>query len=144
MQMGPGFAAINRQPCGSCSAKGRIPGRSCEKCHTRKFMTQEKTLHANIEPGMRPGEVLVFANECSDDPQYMEPGDVNIILQEADEQNNAWKRIEDDLYTDLAITLKECLLGAEKQITTHPGYPGGLAVVVPVGAQHNDCHIIRA
>jgi len=143
MQMGPGFAAINRSPCSLCNAKGRMPAKICTGCSGKKFLTQEKTLHAKIDPGMRPGEVLVFANECSDDPGYMEPGDVNIILQEADEATSEWKRIGDDLYTEIGVTLLESLTGCEKKIKTHPGYPGGLPVTVDAGTRHTDTVVIN-
>lgn len=139
VQMGPGFAAINRSPCALCNSKGRSPSKMCGTCHGKKFMTQEKTLHAKIEPGMKPGETLVFANECSDDPGYMEPGDVNIILQEADETTNDWKRIGDDLFTELVVGLQESLVGCEKTLKTHPGYPGGMSVTVEPGTRHTDC-----
>jgi DnaJ-class molecular chaperone len=137
MQIGPGFAAVNRAPCGPCEGRGRSISKICEKCRGGKFMTQEKTLDVFVQPGSRPGEVLMFPNECSDDPAYVEPGDVHIVFQEADE-SGPWRRSGDDLYCDMSVTLLESLVGCEGRVQGHPGFPEGLAVTVPAGTLHGE------
>ena len=91
-----------------------------------------------IEPGMRPGEVLKFLNECSDQVEYIEPGDVHIHLQEADEAVR-FKRVgADDLQATTQIGLKDALLGCKEKFDTHPAHPQGLIVEIPVGVQNGD------
>jgi DnaJ-class molecular chaperone len=94
-------------------------------------------IDVKIEPGMKPGEVLVFPKECSDDPNYEEPGDVHFLLQEA-AGDDGWVRKGDDLETQLKLTLSESLLGCFKKLTGHPGYPDGLDIEVKAGIQNGE------
>jgi hypothetical protein len=49
---------------------------------------EEKTMEVKVEPGMMPGNTIVFSGMCSDHPQFTEAGDVTVILREAEEENN--------------------------------------------------------
>jgi len=139
MMIGPGMMAQMQRPCDECASSGKRVAVACGPCGGKKFRAQEKSLKAMIVPGMRPGETLVFPNECSDQPEFSEPGDVHITLQEADEAV-LFQRVSgtDDLKTVLQISLKGSLLGCTQIIQTHPAYPNGLAVTVPAGTQNGE------
>ena len=81
---------------------------------------------------MKVGEVLVFEKECSDNHEYMEAGDVHIVLTEA-EDASAFKRDGNTLHVNVQFTLSECLLGSQKTFTGHPAYPDGLSITFPPG-----------
>ena len=132
IQIGPGMQAIQRAPCGNCSGEGRAPGAPCTSCKGKKFVTQEKSLNVNIEPGMKVKEVLVFPKECSDNHEYLEAGDVHIVLTEA-EETSVFRREAYHLHTNVSFTLADCLLGSQRVFTGHPGYPDGLTVQFPPG-----------
>ena len=134
MMMGP-IHMVNEGPCRECEGTGKKASGSCYICSGKKVRPQEKTLDVKIEPGMRPGEVLVFPKECSDDPNFEEPGDVHFILQEA-AGDDSWVRKEDDLYIMIQISLAESLLGCVKELKGHPGFPNGLPVSIPVATQN--------
>ena len=131
IQMGP-MIMVNEGPCPDCEGEGKKASGNCYVCGGKKTRPQEKELTVKIEAGMRPGEVLVFPKECSDDPNYDEAGDVHFVLQEA-AGDEGWVRKGDDLETQVNINLQESLLGCVKTITTHPGYAQGLELPVPVG-----------
>jgi DnaJ-class molecular chaperone len=137
MMIGPGMQAINRGPCNQCNAEGKLPAMPCSKCHGKKFKNQDKTLFANIEPGMAPGDVMKFPNECSDNHDFEEPGDVHIVLREADE-TSVFSRMEGDLSAPIKISLSECLLGTTRVLNGHPGNPQGLTVTIPAGSNSGD------
>ena len=138
MMMGPGMNVLMRGPCDACSGEGKRVASACKTCSGKKTVTQEKGLDVKIEPGMRPGEVLKFLNECSDQVEYIEPGDVHIHLQEADEAVR-FKRVgADDLQATTQIGLKDALLGCKEKFDTHPAHPQGLIVEIPVGVQNGD------
>jgi DnaJ-class molecular chaperone len=137
MMIGPGMQAIQRSPCHSCSGEGKLPAVACSKCNGKKFINQEKTLTVKILAGMKPGDVLKFANECSDHPDFEEPGDVHIILREADE-TSVFSRMENDLNAPIRITLTECLLGCTRILYGHPAHPQGLTVTIPPGSNTGD------
>jgi DnaJ-class molecular chaperone len=132
MMIGPGMQAVSRAPCAQCAGDGRKPGNQCGSCSGRKFTTEEKTLEVKIHPGMKPGEVLIFENECSDHHDFVERGDVHIVLQEADEPTSL-RREGSTLHTNSTLSLSESLIGKTFEIKDHPGYPGGLFIEIPPG-----------
>jgi DnaJ-class molecular chaperone len=127
---------VNEGPCHDCNGEGKKPSGNCYLCGGKKTMPQEKELSVRIEPGMKPGEVLVFPKECSDDPNFDEPGDVHFKLQEAD-GDEGWTRKGDDLETQVTVSFQESLLGCTKGLQGHPGFPG-LEITVPVGTLNGE------
>ena len=92
-----------------------------------------------VEPGMMPGNTIVFSGMCSDHPQFTEAGDVTVILREAEEENDdtaQWSREGSRLKTTVSVNLTEALLGTIKMLKGHPGYPNGLPIEIPVGVQN--------
>jgi DnaJ-class molecular chaperone len=142
IMIGPGMHAVSKGPCGSCSGSGKKPSGTCSKCNGEKFSTHEKVLTVNIEPGMSPGENLTFPNECSDHPDFEQPGDVHIIMREADE-TTIFTRIGDELTTVINISLMESLLGCQRMLHGHPGHPKGLMVSIPAGTLRGDTITVR-
>ena len=142
IMIGPGMAAVSRGPCDQCSGNGKRASGVCSGCKGSKFTNQEKSLSVNIEPGMVPGDVLKFQSECSDNHSYEEPGDVHIVLREADEISNLI-RIEDTLNTTHRLTFSEGLLGTKHTIKGHPAHPNGLVVDIPPGTLRGDVVIIE-
>jgi DnaJ-class molecular chaperone len=137
VMIGPGMAAVSRSQCDVCGGQGKRPVGTCSKCRGTKFTNQEKTLKITIEPGMVPGDVMKFMNECSDNHAYEEPGDVHIILREADETSSI-SRFEENLLTNHTISLSEALLGTTILVKGHPGHPNGLTVEIPAGTMRGD------
>jgi DnaJ-class molecular chaperone len=133
--------AISQGPCGQCSGEGRRPIGVCQGCRGAKVSTQKKGLDVAIEPGMRPGEKIVFARECSDSHDYHEPGDVHIVLQEADEDIEL-RRAGDDLTLTAHVTFTEAILGCTRNIHGHPAHKEGLMVTIGQGVQHGDTVVI--
>jgi DnaJ family protein A protein 2 len=143
IQMGP-MQAVSQVPCNDCGGEGKRVSVRCKKCSGKKFIAQEKTLEVVIEPGMRPHEVIIFERECSDQVEYVEAGDVHIVLQQADE-DIPFKRLNgtDDLVVGVAICLRESLTGSSRKVDGHPGHPVGLVIDIPVGAQHGDVIVVK-
>ena len=135
VMMGP-IHMVNEGPCRDCNGQGKSAAGNCYVCGGKKVRPEEKQIEVSIEPGMKPGEVLVFSKECSDDPNYEEPGDVHILLQEA-QGDNGWDRKGDDLETQIPLTLSESMLGCTKTLGGHPGYPDGLTIQIECGVQNN-------
>lgn len=137
MMMGPGMNVMMRGPCDTCSGNGKRVASVCKSCTGKKTVTQEKVLDFRIEPGMKPGDIIQFLNECSDQPEFSERGDVHIHLQEADDASR-FKRVGDDLRATTQIGLKDALLGCKERMDTHPAHPQGLMIEIPAGVQNGD------
>lgn len=142
MMIGPGMAAVSRGPCSQCNGNGKCKVGICTECNGVKFHNKEKSLTVMIEPGMLPGDVLKFPNECSESHMYEEPGDVHIVLREGDESGTLL-RIENTLHANHNISLSEALLGTHCVLQGHPAYPNGIKVDIPAGTMNGDTVIVE-
>ena len=126
-------------PCPPCNGKGQQAVGRCSTCGGRGLSHEEKNMDIKVEPGMMPGNTIVFSGMCSDHPQFTEAGDVTVILREAEEENPdtaQWSREGSRLKTTIHLTLTESLLGTIKMLKGHPGYTNGLPIEIPVGVQN--------
>jgi len=128
IQMGP-MTMATEGPCVSCRGEGSIAQNKCESCNGSCFVGDEKDLKVVIEPGSKPGRVIVFPNACSDSHDCETPGDVNIRLEEAGE-TEGWVRKGDDLHIDFEISLNEAMCGTRRKIFGHPKHPDGFYMLV--------------
>jgi len=142
IQMGP-LQAMTEVMCGDCAGEGKKVSVKCRKCSGKKFLSNEKKVEVVIEPGMRPEEVIVFPKECSDQLEFLEAGDLHIVLQQADEENR-FKRLANtyDLQISLTISLRDSLLGSSQKIIGHPGHTEGITIQIPVGLQNGDTFVV--
>ena len=137
INMGP-IQMLSQSPCHPCQGKGTRNVGSCSGCQGRGLLPDEKSLEIKVEPGMMSGNTIVFTGMCSDSQGYTEPGDVTIVLREADEEDDAkgWVREGTKLKTSITINLTESLLGTTKVLKGHPGFPNGIPVEIPAGVQN--------
>jgi DnaJ-class molecular chaperone len=68
---------------------------------------------------MNPGEQLTFEGACSETADYDSPGDVVIILEEA-ESAAGWTRKGADLNFEVGLKLGQALVGCNVCLTDHP------------------------
>ena len=137
-QMGP-IQVVSQSPCPPCSGKGQQVSGKCLTCGGRGMMHEEKTMDVKVEPGMLPGNTLIFPGMCSDHPSFTEAGDVTVILRESEEDNAdtaLWSREGSRLKISVGVSLTEALLGTIKLVKGHPGYPNGVPIEIPVGVQN--------
>jgi DnaJ family protein A protein 2 len=138
INMGP-IQMMTQTPCPPCGGKGQQVLGKCLACGGRGMGHEEKTMKIIVEPGMMPGNTIVFPGMCSDHPSFTEAGDVTVILKEADEENSdtaQWSREGTRLKTTVTVSLTESLLGTVKILKGHPGYPNGLPIDIAVGTQN--------
>jgi len=124
--------------CSACRGKGEKPVGKCNGCQGRGVLPEEKTLEITIEAGMMAGNTVVFSGMCSDSQGYTEPGDVTVVLREAEEEGDArnWIREANRLKTSIKINLTDALLGTKKLLYGHPGFPNGVPIEIPPGVQN--------
>jgi len=138
INMGP-IQMMAQTPCSPCNGKGQQSVGKCSTCSGRGMVPEEKTIEVKVEPGMMPGNTIVFSGMCSDHPNFTEAGDVTVVLREADEENedtSQWSRDGSRLKITVNVSLTESLLGTIKSVKGHPGYPAGLPIEIPVGVQN--------
>ena len=120
-QIGPGMIQQSVSPCNDCGGEGKKIVQKCSDCSGKKYKVHEKVLNARIEPGVSEGEKMVYKGECSDSPEYLEPGDVILILIRTNETGKTefeWNG--NDLHMSIMVTLAEALLGFSTVVIGHP------------------------
>jgi DnaJ family protein A protein 2 len=130
MQMGPGMMMQSQGPCTGCSGKGKKQTGTCKECKGAAKFAEEKKLEVRIQPGMAAGETIIFPDVCSDSHEYSEPGDVHIVLEDADDVHG-WQRVGADLVRDIEISYTDSLLGTTILLQGHPRTPEGMYVDIP-------------
>jgi DnaJ-class molecular chaperone len=73
-----------------------------------------------IDPGMKEGDRLVFAGQCSESPDFERPGDVVLVLRTSSEEKGSWVRQGAELRRSVTLTWAEALLGFERVLEDHP------------------------
>ena len=119
VSMGIGFNVQMQVPCDFCGGKGKLSVGNCNQCRGKKVLPEAKTLHIQIERGMKHGMEIVFERESEQSPDFM-PGDV--IFKLIQSQHETFKRFGDNLYTDIRISLREAILGFKKDIKHLDGH----------------------
>jgi len=122
-QIGPGMLAQTRAACDVCAGEGKRVIKQCSRCQGKKFIEHEKLLEIQIKPGMRDGEQLTYAGQCSDSQEFDSPGDVVLSLKRVDDKgelldNYIWK--QDDLTIRKQISYSESILGFTIKLDDHP------------------------
>jgi DnaJ-class molecular chaperone len=138
-QMGP-FAMHTQGPCHDCMGKGERVLEACRPCNGSGFINEQKNLTVKILPGTMCSEVVQFPEVCSDNLEFEQAGDVHIALQADgnDPAFNIFRRVgskQQDLETDITLSLSESLMGCVVQIDQHPGYDEGLFIHLPPSFQ---------
>jgi DnaJ family protein B protein 11 len=91
----------------------------CDECPNVKLVNEEKLLEMEVEPGMVDGQETKFVAEG--EPHLDgEPGD--LILKIKTQPHQMYERREDDLYTNVTISLQDALTGFTMEITHLDGH----------------------
>lgn len=141
MMLGPGMQTIMRGPCDACKGDGRKVKKVCGECDGARLINQQRKVDVVIEPGMRPGENIIFPRECSDQVEYEEAGDLHIILVDGHVEGVNFIRLAtapDDMGTEVAIGVCDALTGCTVVQQGHPGHPQGLTLEIPAGVQNGE------
>lgn len=110
-QMGPMIQRMQVQ-CDLCNGTGDIidPKDRCKVCNGQKTQNERKILEVHVDPGMRPGQKVVFRGEGDQGPDII-PGDVVFVIDE--KPHDVFTRKGDDLYYEAHIDLLTALAGGE-------------------------------
>lgn len=142
VHMGP-MAMHTTGPCMECQGKGEKIIESCLKCNGSGFVNETRNLSIRIVPGTKSQETFIFPEVCSDHEAFERPGDAHIVVM--DDMNDIafrhFKRSgtqQEDLNTDITLSLAESLIGCVVRIDHHPGYDEGLFVRIPPGSFEGD------
>ncbi|XP_078039300.1 dnaJ heat shock protein family member shriveled [Augochlora pura] len=91
----------------------------CSECPNVKFVTEERVLEIEVESGMVDGQDIVFIAEG--EPHIDgEPG--NLILKIRTQPHPIFERVDNDLYTNVTISMQDALVGFKMELKHLDGH----------------------
>eukprot|EP00457_Paulinella_chromatophora_P006718 gb/GEZN01006737.1/.p1 GENE.gb/GEZN01006737.1/~~gb/GEZN01006737.1/.p1 ORF type:complete len:369 (-),score=88.66 gb/GEZN01006737.1/:403-1509(-) len=111
--LGPGFKVQMQTTCDKCGGKGKIALNKCEVCGGSKLVLEDKLLEVVLEKGMPDKHEIVFERASEQSPNTI-PGDVVLVVTQ--KAHSRFKRDGNDLLHSMKISLKEALLGFNKNV----------------------------
>ena len=101
---------------------------------------QTKTLTLEVERGMANNEKIVYERQGEQIPDMLQ-GDIIVQLKQT--PHNVFKRVGDNLYMNLDITLQEALFGYAKRISHLDGHQFNLISAINKVTQPFSWNIIH-
>ena len=108
-----------QQPCQKCGGKGKTHAHACPKCGGKRVVQENKKFEVDIARGMANNEKIVFEKQGEQVPDMI-AGDLIFVLQQM--THNTYRRVQNNLYMNIDITLQQALLGYSKQFTHLDGH----------------------
>ncbi|GKT35968.1 DnaJ homolog subfamily A member 1/2-like protein [Aduncisulcus paluster] len=102
-----------QQTCPVCGGKGKTIRSTCHVCHGHAVMLTDRVVNIDVPAGSKNGERLVYAGDGHEAPDA-DTGDLVLIIDVGD--HKIFERKDDDLHIDMSISLKEALLGFNREI----------------------------
>jgi len=117
-QIGPGMIQRINTVCTACDGEGEVikDKDKCKKCKGVKTLQEKKKLDIYIEEGMQNNQKIVMQGEADQEPG-VETGDVILVLKQ--KPHGIFERQDNDLLTEVSISITEALCGFSKVLVKH-------------------------
>jgi molecular chaperone DnaJ len=131
-QMG-GRMKFNLQ-CPRCGGTGKIQN-DCPTCDGEGVITKKEPLEFRIKPGTRDGQRIRLAGKGNAGTGGGQPGDLYLIIRAG--THPVFRRVADDIYVTVPVTVAEAALGAKIDVPTIDTHEGGgrTQLKIPPGTQ---------
>ena len=129
---------VTASPCGRCNGIGEIIATPCRACRGEGRTIAERTLTVEIPAGIAGGQTLRLGGRGAAGPRGGAVGDLYVHVRVADHER--YRREEDDLVTDVVVSVAQAALGTK---LTLPTLDGDEELVVPAGVQHGREFVLR-
>jgi len=129
---------VTASPCGRCNGIGEIIATPCRTCRGEGRTIAERTLTVEIPAGIAGGQTLRLGGRGAAGPRGGAVGDLYVHVRVTDHER--YRREEDDLVTDVVVSVAQAALGTK---LTLPTLDGDEELVVPAGVQHGREFVLR-
>jgi len=129
---------VTTNACARCSGTGEIISTPCASCRGEGRKIKEVTLTVEVPAGIDTGQTLRLTGRGAVGPRGGGAGDLYVHLRVA--AHEQWRREEDDLVTDVPVSLAQAALGTEMDLETLDGTEH---LVIPAGVQHGHEFVLR-
>jgi molecular chaperone DnaJ len=129
IQFSQGGFAVSR-PCPNCGGRGQVGGSICSTCQGNGEVTRTRKLRIKIPAGVDNGTRIRIYGEGGLGISGGPRGDLFVTFRV--QGHDAFERKENDIYTNIKISLVQALLGGEIEV---PTVDGRVNMKIPAGTQ---------
>lgn len=129
---------IIRRACPRCRGEGKIVTTPCTKCHGSGRIKKTKEITVSIPAGIYTGSRLKIQGEGEASIRGTSPGDLYIFIHV--NEHPFFQRKDDDIITEVPISITTACLGGEIDI---PTLEGKAKMKIPPGVQNDRLFRLR-
>ncbi len=124
---------LSKTPCPYCKSTGTKYEKTCSNCRGHGKVTNRKTITVTVPAGIDNDNRLRVAGKGGAGSNGGPNGD--LYIEFTVKSHEFFKRVEDDIYIELPLTITEATLGTKKEI---PTLYGNVALTIPTGTQNGE------
>ncbi|MBN1822908.1 MAG: molecular chaperone DnaJ [Endomicrobiales bacterium] len=132
-----GFFSLN-QTCPKCRGQGQIIDSPCPTCRGIGRIKSKNKITVRIPPGVDTGTSLRVTGAGDAGSKGGPPGDLYVVIRLR--RDPKFKRIGDDIHTEISISFTKAAFGGESEVDT---IDGKVTLKVPAGTQPGTVFRVR-
>lgn len=129
---------VSTSPCSRCGGLGEVITTPCATCRGEGRVTADKTYTVDVPAGVVDGSTLRLTRRGAAGPRGGAPGDLYVHLRVR--PHDRFRREDDDLVTDVPISIAQAALGTKLTLET---LDGDEDLIVPAGTQPAHQFVLR-
>ena len=129
---------VSTSPCPRCGGLGEIVTTPCPTCRGEGRVTADKSYTVDVPAGVVDGSTLRLTRRGAAGPRGGAPGDLYVHLRV--KPHDRFRRVEDDLVTEVPISIAQAALGTKVTLAT---LDGDEELVVSAGTQPGHEFVLR-
>jgi molecular chaperone DnaJ len=110
---------VSTSPCPRCGGLGQVVTTPCTKCRGEGRVTADKTYTVDVPAGVVDGSTLRLTRRGAAGPRGGAAGDLYVHLRV--QPHDRYRRIDDDLVTEVHISIAQAALGTRIELPTLDG-----------------------
>ena len=124
---------MTRTTCSYCHGTGKTYAKTCSDCHGKGKVTNRKTITVTVPAGIDSDNRLRIAGKGGAGTNGGPNGD--LYIEFTVREHEYFKRVDDDIYIELPLTITDATLGTKKEI---PTIYGNVDLTIPAGTQNGE------
>lgn len=129
---------VTTNACARCGATGEVITSPCPTCRGEGRKITEVSLNVEIPAGVDTGQTLRLSGRGAVGPRGGAAGDLYVHIRVG--EHEVWRREDDDLVTDVTVSIAQAALGTELDLETLDGVEH---LVIPAGVPHGHEFTLR-
>ena len=124
---------LTKTTCPYCNGKGSTFEKKCTSCRGTGRVKNSKTITVTVPSGIDSGNRLRLSGKGEEGYNGGSNGD--LYIEFTVREHEYYKRVDDDIYLEVPLTISEAVLACKKEI---PTLYGNVFLTIPDGTQSGD------